>query len=156
MCLMAMSREVLDSVLPKPVLAPARCDRVLSCVFGGASLLGFIALSTILLPIATGPDLDCALNLLPDAEDGLSGMLMARPDGVEGRLGAAVVGWGGVLAGGAIKDGLDDGVQDLAVGFTDKGAREVGVEGRKLLGAAGTVEGVSRIPVAAGTEEGVP
>lgn len=73
MCLIAMSRDFLDRVLPKPVLSGEiedfaeellveRC----SSYFGGASLLEFTTRSTILVPTTTG--LSTSLLLKIDRE----------------------------------------------------------------------------------------
>lgn len=74
MCLIAISKDFFDSVLPNPVLSGEEdlADKLLlgeclllSCL-GGASFRIFITLSTILFPIATGLTLSLALacNLL--------------------------------------------------------------------------------------------
>lgn len=73
-CLIAISKDFLESVLPNPELSgdedfPDKLLRgeCLSSCFGGTSLRIFITLSTILVPIKTGLTLSFALacNLLP-------------------------------------------------------------------------------------------
>lgn len=70
-CLKAMSRDFLESVLPKPELSreenfPAVWADRWSSSFGGTSFLMFTTLSTILVPITTGLTLsvllECALR----------------------------------------------------------------------------------------------
>lgn len=69
-CLIAMSRDFFESVLPNPVLSgdeddfPERLPRgeCLSSCLGGASFLMFITLSTIFVPIKTGLTLSLALE----------------------------------------------------------------------------------------------
>ena len=68
MCLMAISRDFLDSVLPKPKLSgdedfPDRFPRgeCLSSCLGGANLRMLITLSTIFVPTNTGLMLSLAL-----------------------------------------------------------------------------------------------
>lgn len=60
-CLIAISSDFFDNVLPKPVLSGGREDfteefllECMSSCFGGASLLKFTTLSTILVPMTTG------------------------------------------------------------------------------------------------------
>lgn len=59
-CLKAISRDLFESVLPKPELLvdkdllPSLCVEQLSSCFGGASFLMFTTLSTIFVPISTG------------------------------------------------------------------------------------------------------
>lgn len=68
-CLIAISRDFFDSVLPKPELSgdedfPDKwlCGECISSFLGGASFLIFITLSTILVPITTGLTLSFALT----------------------------------------------------------------------------------------------
>lgn len=69
-CLIAISKDFFESVLPKPELSgdgddlPDRLLRgeFLTSILGGASFLIFITLSTILVPIATGLTLSFALE----------------------------------------------------------------------------------------------
>ena len=69
-CLIAISRDFFESVLPKPELSgdeddfPERLPRgeCLSSSFGGASLRMFITLSTIFVPIKTGLTLSLTLE----------------------------------------------------------------------------------------------
>lgn len=69
MCLIAMSKDFFDNVLPKPVLSGdeecayklLRGECLLSCLAGGASFRIFTTLSTILVPIIPGLTLSLAL-----------------------------------------------------------------------------------------------
>lgn len=66
-CLIAISRDFFDSVLPKPELSgddpdfPDILGECLSSCFGGASFRIFITLSTIFVPITTGLTLSLTL-----------------------------------------------------------------------------------------------
>lgn len=65
-CLIAISRDFFESVLPKPSGDEDFPDKLLrgdclSSCFGGTSFLMFITLSTILVPIITGLTLSLAL-----------------------------------------------------------------------------------------------
>lgn len=68
-CLIAISKDFFESVLPKPELSgdddlPDRLLRgeFLSSIIGGASFRILITLSTILLPITTGLTLSFTLE----------------------------------------------------------------------------------------------
>lgn len=69
-CLIAISRDFFESVLPKPELSgddvdfPDKLPRgeCLSSCLGGASFLIFITLSTIFVPIKTGLTLSLTLE----------------------------------------------------------------------------------------------
>lgn len=70
MCLIAISKDFLDSVRPKPELSGEEADlpdmllrgECLSSCLGGASLRMFITLSTIFVPINTGLTLSFILG----------------------------------------------------------------------------------------------
>lgn len=70
MCLIAMSKDFFESVLPKPELSGDEADlpdrllrgEFLSSIIGGASFRIFITLSTIFVPITTGLTLSFALE----------------------------------------------------------------------------------------------
>lgn len=69
-CLIAMSRDFFESVLPKPELSGDVDDlpeillwgEFLSSILGGTNLRIFITLSTILVPITTGLTLSFTLE----------------------------------------------------------------------------------------------
>ena len=67
MCLIAISRDFFESVLPKPELSREVDNfavgllRGLSSCFGGTSFLIFTTLSTIFVPITTGLSLSLPL-----------------------------------------------------------------------------------------------
>ena len=69
-CLIAISKDFFESVLPKPELSGDEADlpdrllwgEFLSSIIGGASFRIFITLSTILLPITTGLTLSFTLE----------------------------------------------------------------------------------------------
>ena len=70
MCLIAISRDFFESVLPKPEPSGDEADlpdrllwgEFLSSIFGGANLRILITLSTILVPITTGLTLSFTLE----------------------------------------------------------------------------------------------
>lgn len=67
-CLIAMSKDFFEKLLPKPELSgdeadfPDRLGECLSSCFGGTSFRIFITLSTIFVPIKTGLTLSVTLE----------------------------------------------------------------------------------------------
>ena len=69
-CLIAISKDFFESVLPKPELSGDEADlpdrllrgEFLSSIIGGTSFRIFITLSTILVPITTGLTLSFTLE----------------------------------------------------------------------------------------------